>query len=147
MAMPKKGSRSITVDGVKYRWVASGNDGYLELFVELFEKPASILRLWFGDYEHTLVPEVYDDGTRSLRCAKQGTIIFPAVVSAAIRAGLRSGWEPSVRQPRYVGITQGSGPDPWRLASQGEQTKLEQAKLFAWMSGGQMPEFIAPLAP
>ncbi len=140
MAMPKKKSRSITVAGTKYRWVASGNDGYLELFIELHENPASMFCLWFDDYEPTLVPEEYEDGTRSLSCAKQGTIISPAVVAAAIQAGLRSGWDPKARQPRYRGILKNFDPTPWELASHGEQTKQEQAALFAWMSAGRKPE-------
>ena len=147
MAMPKKGSRSITVDGVKYRWKASGNDGYLWLFVELWEQSASLLCLWFDDYEPTLVPQVCKDGTRGLLHAKQGTIISSAVTAAAIRAGLRNGWEPNVRQPRYVGFCQTSNPEPWQLASHGEQTKLEQAELLAWMAGGKMPDFVKPSSP
>ena len=140
MAMPKKKSRSVTVAGTKYRWVASGSDDCILLFVELFENPASHLFLSFSGYEPTLVPNEHKDGTRSLSHAKQGTIISPAVVAAAIQAGLRSGWDPKARQPKYVRIFEDFDPTPWELASHGEQTQQEQADLFAWMFAGRQPE-------
>ena len=48
MALPKKNTRNITVDGVKYRWTGwfwPYDDGYL--FVELFNNPRQKIKATF----------------------------------------------------------------------------------------------------
>ncbi|MEU7900297.1 hypothetical protein AB0B45_46625 [Nonomuraea sp. NPDC049152] len=90
MAIPKKGSRIITVDGVAYRWrvrhkptYCEGNSwGPLTFAVELADGPARVLLVslpcsrpdaWFGER------------TMSIR---------PALVTATIRRALERGWNP-----------------------------------------------------
>jgi hypothetical protein len=44
MALPKKQSRSITINNEKYRWLISRDDsGGIGLFIELYENPAQKL--------------------------------------------------------------------------------------------------------
>ena len=35
MGLPKKGSRNIIIDEVNYRYMISGNDGFIDLIIEL----------------------------------------------------------------------------------------------------------------
>jgi len=45
MAMPKKGSRRISVADNFYRWKVTGNDGWIDLYVEDAERPGTVLVL------------------------------------------------------------------------------------------------------
>jgi hypothetical protein len=55
MAKAKTGARNIVVNDVKYRWRASGNDGFIQLVVWPETLPgAAILSIF--DYDQTLVP-------------------------------------------------------------------------------------------
>ncbi len=66
MAVPKKASRSISINGEKYRWLASGHDCGIDLCIELYENPAQRLMTRFSyDYQAitpVLVREIILDG-------------------------------------------------------------------------------------
>ena len=75
MALARKGSRTIVVEEVVYRWVVS-EDGYMELVVEHEATPGQ-----------RLVAQVGFVG---------GDPITPRVVRRAVMLGLQEGWSPTV---------------------------------------------------
>ncbi|GIH50784.1 hypothetical protein SAMN05421833_12376 [Microbispora rosea] len=90
MAIPRKGSRLITVDGVAYRWrirrkptygQAIG-EGSLSFAIELAEGPGLVLlvSLPFS------LPDVWV-GERTMA-------VRPALVAEAVRMALGQGWDP-----------------------------------------------------
>jgi hypothetical protein len=90
MAIPKKGSRLITVDGVTYRWrirrkptYCQGNGwGPLTFAVESAEKPGRVLLV--------ALPFVRPDAWLGGRTMA----VRSALVAAIIRTALERGWEP-----------------------------------------------------
>src|SRR5882672_10039402 len=96
MGMRKKGSRPITVNGVRYRFhVASDRDGLaLSICVQQvepagqrllsgFQKPHDMIQVGPGHWWGRPVPHA----------------VTPAVVRELILAALERGWEPSRRGP------------------------------------------------
>ncbi len=76
MTMPRKGTRLITVDGIRYRWLLSNRQSLCvadcDIIVELADapigklltKPAAIDR-WFGDdYDYAVTPALIETGIR-----------------------------------------------------------------------------------
>ena len=78
MAIPKKGSRKIVVDGVEYRWRVRWKPSYsqaigetnLTAAIELYENPQSILSItfpwvrydaWIGAAEHPITPKLIEN--------------------------------------------------------------------------------------
>lgn len=92
MALPRKGSRCISVEDITYRWVVSPNDGFMVLTVELADHPGHQLRAHFG-YQDILKPK------RAGEYATVGQLrsITPAVVHSLIFTALNRGWQPSRR--------------------------------------------------
>ncbi|MFJ9695666.1 hypothetical protein [Kitasatospora sp. NPDC101183] len=90
MALPKKGSRRIVVDGVEYRWRVSGKHwccdydvSTLDYMVEDAASPGTTLVVETGRpavYPPSLVP---------------AEVILPREVAAGIRAARSNGWTPS----------------------------------------------------
>lgn len=76
MGLAKKGSSRITVDGADYRWVVSGNDGFLDLLVEHAEGHGQRLGIQFG----------YEFGDMT-----------PGSVRRMIKSALEAGWTPTKR--------------------------------------------------
>lgn len=92
MALPKKGSRNITVSDVAYRWMASGNDGWIDVYVELKNAKGPLLKAKF-DY-HT-IEITQEDGSK----LKQRFAVTPEIVRQTIELGLQEGWEPLNGKP------------------------------------------------
>ncbi|MFI9502894.1 hypothetical protein [Nocardia sp. NPDC052566] len=75
MALARKGTRIIVVDGQRYRWVVSPGD-LLAIVVERAEGVGQ--RMVTGGFEHP-------------------TVISPGLVAQAVRNALRHGWTPFER--------------------------------------------------
>lgn len=95
MALRRKGTRRITVDGAEYRWIVSADDEPgLGIVVESYDEPGRRLVVWI---EH-------------------GYVISPQVVERAIQLGLTSGWDPSSKgvdlRLRPGGDQLGAAPKP-----------------------------------
>ena len=74
MAIPKKGSRLITVDGKRYRWIVIPDDEHnLRAVIELADAPKQ----------------------RIVTHISPGDIVTPAEVERIIRAALAQGWSPT----------------------------------------------------
>jgi hypothetical protein len=91
MALAKKGTRRISVNGVPYRWVVSRDDGYMVLVAERADGPGQRLEAFFK-YHDVHEP----DGPGAFRVVGQRRSISPGVVRAVILAALALGWQPSV---------------------------------------------------
>ena len=92
MALPKIGSRKINVDGFQYTWIASGNDGWIDLIVCSSKGQGQKLLAQF-DYES------FHLVTEESSALKQQFVITPVVVRQVIKYGLASGWTPEKRAP------------------------------------------------
>ena len=77
MSLPRKKSRLITVDGVRYRWLVRETNAYPEaiLYVELDTGPSNLLQLRYYAYP-------------------QHPAITPGSVESSIRDALHKGWDP-----------------------------------------------------
>lgn len=86
MAIPRKHSRIITVDGIRYRWILSREQvlcpADFRVMVELAECPRSVL---VADPQ-ALEPDFGDDYNYQ---------ITPALIATGIRRALSDGWDPS----------------------------------------------------
>ena len=87
MAMPKKGTRLITVDRVRYRWIASGYDRYLgeetdaRIQVQSLDPAGAVLSVRAVDWRET---------------------VLPSHVAHVIRTAIRKGWKPLEPGPTFV---------------------------------------------
>ncbi len=96
MALPEKGSRSIIVDGIKYRWCgfatrAEGDD-QAEVLIELFDEPRQKLKALFS---WTKLHKEYKKVNQKLSVYADHPP--PYVVQQTILYGLMHGWEPDKR--------------------------------------------------
>ncbi|GAA3746928.1 hypothetical protein HDA32_001449 [Spinactinospora alkalitolerans] len=90
MALPQKGSRIITVDGVAYRWRVRSRPTYsqgigqapMTFAVELADSPGRTLVV--------TTPHPHPGNWMGA----SATAITPAAVAASIRAALDEGWRP-----------------------------------------------------
>ena len=89
MAISKRGSRRIVVDGIAYRWKVplpdeSQEEGWpgMAAAVSRIESNGSQLWLKFSDRYSMGGP-----------CAEQGKPILPSEIALGIRAALASGWQ------------------------------------------------------
>ena len=97
MAIPKKGSRTITLDGVSYRWLIRrkatnsqqdyGN-GQIHVAIELAKSPGTTLWL------HTDRPHPQDWNTEKV------VPITPLDISIWIKQALDLGWKPEKNGPQ-----------------------------------------------
>lgn len=85
MALSKRSSRTITVDGSVYRWAVSGDSGYMWLIVELADEPGQRVEASFGYHD------VVGPGGRITR---QRRSVSPGVVRAVVLHALANGWQP-----------------------------------------------------
>lgn len=93
MAIPKKGSRLIVVDGVQYRWRVRGRPTYpqsmnwrpLVLGIEHAEKSSCQVMVIELPQDH---PSGYIPKTDKV------TPVLPSDVEKYIRMGLQAGWRP-----------------------------------------------------
>lgn len=93
MALPKKGTRKLTVDGVVYRYIGMGwrgeGEDFCELIVELAEMPRQKLK---AAYTFTRVQKAYRAAGHSLSHVLDA--IPPYVARQTILIGLERGWNP-----------------------------------------------------
>lgn len=89
MSLPKTESRRLVVNGVAYRWMASGNDDCILLYVQL-ELPQGQLLIAHFDYD----PERTEVGGDVWW--RQRRQITPQTACQTVEAALRNGWQPSV---------------------------------------------------
>ncbi|MEU8545699.1 hypothetical protein AB0C81_01610 [Streptomyces roseoverticillatus] len=92
MALPKKGSRRIVVDGTAYRWRLRGRPTYdqgmgwspMTYAVEHLENPGT-----------TLLVDTGGPHTRNWMGAPSAPVL-PSAVAEAVRTARTRGWEPAI---------------------------------------------------
>jgi hypothetical protein len=99
MGLPRKGTRALTVDGRRYRWIAV----YADVTWCSAACPLRLTVQQEGGRGQLLIArfqgEAVIDGTTWV-LPRYGSEITPGVVADIIRAGLAAGWEPeAVRRP------------------------------------------------
>ena len=90
MAISKKGSRTITVNGIAYRWVVSPDSGYAVVVVELEPNPGERLLGYCNPFTEARSPDA-----GGLRLNTIHRTISPGAVTRLIRAALERGWQPA----------------------------------------------------
>lgn len=93
MAFPKKGLRKITVNGVKYGYNVTGNDGWISFSVGLLDKNGEILTGAFSYNEHTIT-NFEKSGEIKSWSLYQRIKITPDTIRQVIEYGLNKGWNP-----------------------------------------------------
>ncbi|WP_153461210.1 hypothetical protein [Streptomyces kaniharaensis] len=92
MAMAKKGTRVIVVDGERYRWVVAPND-----------EPGLAIVVLHADV----------DGQRMVTWVEHGVVVAPGLVAGAVRdALLHHGWTPRLRGRQLTLRCLGRNPNP-----------------------------------
>lgn len=91
MAFPKKGLRKITVDGVKYGYVVSGNDGWIDFYIGLLERNGEILT---GKFSYHSIEMPDDESDVASPDWRQTIQITPKTIMKIIEYGLKNGWDP-----------------------------------------------------
>jgi hypothetical protein len=86
MALAKRTSRTITVDGAEYRWAVSPDSGYMWLIVERAHMPGQRVQASF-DYHDVVQPEGH-----IRHITGQRRSVSPGVVRAVVRHALANGW-------------------------------------------------------
>ena len=94
MTLPKKGSKTITVDDTTYRWMVTGNDMIIDVIIEQDKVKGQKLLSGF-DY-HNETP----DGNITAQKRK----VTPEVIKKLILHALNSGWEPSAQGKPDFGV-------------------------------------------
>ena len=115
MALAKRGSRRITVEGVVYRWAVSPDDGFMVLVVERAEAPGQRLEAFFG-YGDIREP----DRAGTTRTVGQGCVIGPGVVRLVVLSALANGWRPDTPIARAFRIRDGAQSARARPGPQGD---------------------------
>lgn len=91
MTIPQKGSRTINIDGIKYRWTVSPDSGYMWLIVEQTEASGQRLEAYFEYHD------VHESGGQTGRITGQRRSISPTIVRDIIVHALANGWKPQQR--------------------------------------------------
>lgn len=92
MGLPRKGSRIIQIEKSCYRYIVSGNDGFIDLVIELDDAKGQRFTASF-DYHHIRAEKKAIDG-ESYFSLTQRNQITPAVVKEVIEFGIKNGWNP-----------------------------------------------------
>ena len=82
MALPKKRYRKISVNDKQYYWIASGNDGHIDLIIVSGETSFQKLFAQF-DYKSDFISKTV-----------RQFVITPKIVRQVIIYGLKNGWVP-----------------------------------------------------
>ncbi len=88
MALPKKKSRIITIDGIKYRWLVGPNDGYNVFVAQKEGVDGRIIEVYFKTDISALWVEFPNVDHLNLK------VINPKDSETIIRQALQLGWDP-----------------------------------------------------
>lgn len=89
MTLPRKGSRTITVDEIRYSWMVSVRDHTLNLTIEAAGSPGQVLQARFEPQDQFRRNR---DGKWSF--CRQGRSLTPTDVTKIVKYGLANDWQP-----------------------------------------------------
>ncbi|MGW2468717.1 hypothetical protein [Streptomyces bauhiniae] len=92
MALVRKGSRRIVVDGATYRWRLRGRPTYLQ---RLAWSPCTFA-VEHADTSGATLVVITDQPHPSNWISREAEPVLPSGVAAAVRLALREGWTPTV---------------------------------------------------
>lgn len=98
MTLPKKKSRNIEIDSVKYRWLISKHNDVLHLSVETEENPQQLLQAFFEPHD------AYEKENYHWLKISQGVSITPKLVKNVVKHALANGWQPNQKSDRVFTI-------------------------------------------
>lgn len=105
MAFPKKESKIITIDEVKYRWMVGPNDGYNYFYAQNESGEGQKIAVQFGMYiEENKIP---NDPKSNL------IIIKPREAELIIRQALQLGWNADEKGPTLFLHLSGDKVNKW----------------------------------
>lgn len=84
MALPKKGTRIISINDTTYRWMVTGNDMVIDVIIVQDQIKGQKL-LGAFDYHNEITLK---------NMATQNTQVTPEIIRKLIVLALKSGWEP-----------------------------------------------------
>ena len=87
MTLPKKKSRSIEIDSVRYRWLISKHHDNLHLSVEAEENHGRLLQAFFEPHD------AYKKRNYEWKKVSQGVSITPKLVRQIVKQALANGWQ------------------------------------------------------
>lgn len=88
MALPKKKSRLITVDGFQYRWIVGPNDGYSVFVAEKEQLKGRKIEVFFDTDVDRFWVEFPNVETLNVK------IVKPKDAQAIIQQAIKMGWNP-----------------------------------------------------
>ncbi len=89
----KKGKRTIVVENRKYYWSATGNDGYINLWIAAEVAGSPKLQCYFGYHQDEAA---YEHAGMEGTALSTQFVVTPYIVREAILYGLANGWDPSI---------------------------------------------------
>jgi hypothetical protein len=98
MAIPKKGSRVIVVEGESYRWAVRRRPTYSQAIAQ---SPLSFA-VELGTSGQTTLVVTVNASRPDNWVGSPSKVITPAVVESAIRKALQQGWQPSEKGSPYA---------------------------------------------
>lgn len=81
----KKAKRILKLGDAQYRWIVSGNDGYISLFVWKNNTPYQLQVIFDYESEEVVEPKASTEGL-------QHRSISPSIVRQVIETAIRRGW-------------------------------------------------------
>jgi hypothetical protein len=98
MAIAKKGSRRIVVDGVPFRWSVRPRPTYTQA---LAQGPLSFA-VEMENSGHTTLVVTIDASRPDNWVLAQSSVVTPSLVERAIRQALNQGWRPTEKGSPYA---------------------------------------------
>ena len=121
MALPKKNSRSITVDQTRYRWLVTMHQRVLNLTIEAEDEPGQTLQAFFQPHD-----QFKRKTGGEWAFYRQGRSLTPRDVSRIIRHGLANDWQPHSRGRKPIRFYTW---DAERIAPSADATESDEVAL------------------
>ena len=97
MAFPKKGLRKITVDGIRYAYNITGNDGWISFSIGMLNENGELLTGALN-YNENMVTNFAKNGKPESWSLYQRIKVTPNTIRQVIEYGLKKGWNPKTNK-------------------------------------------------
>lgn len=100
MAFPKKGLRKITVNGTRYAYRVTGNDGFIGITIGLLNKEGQLLTGTFS-YHANKITNFNRECSVNSWTHYQRIKITPDTIRQVIECALKEGWNPEIEKGQF----------------------------------------------